>query len=145
MIYSLYLSWSPSFVGWNYQSKLSAIPSASSFHSDFGECMTSSNGKIWNLNVFTKKEISFIVFTCCICYLYVFTWYICYFYVFSCLICYYYVIYTFIYIILYYYYYTFMRLLCDASVVHASGSGQLQANPHVAGPWLPPGSPPEWR
>ena len=24
----------------------------------------------------------------------------------------------------------------DASVVHASGSGQLQANPHVAGPWL---------
>ena len=27
----------------------------------------------------------------------------------------------------------------DASVVHASGSGQLQANPHVAGPWLSPG------
>ena len=29
----------------------------------------------------------------------------------------------------------------DASVVHASGSGQLQANPHVAGPWLSPGKP----
>ena len=28
-----------------------------------------------------------------------------------------------------------------ASVVHASGSGQLQANPHVAGPWLSPGKP----
>ena len=28
-----------------------------------------------------------------------------------------------------------------ASVVHASGSGQLQANPHVAGSWLPPGKP----
>ena len=27
----------------------------------------------------------------------------------------------------------------DASVVHASGSGQLQENPHVAGPWLFPG------
>ena len=27
------------------------------------------------------------------------------------------------------------------SVVHASGSGQLQANPHVAGPWLSPGKP----
>ena len=26
-----------------------------------------------------------------------------------------------------------------ASIVHASGSGQLQANPHVAGPWLSPG------
>ena len=26
-----------------------------------------------------------------------------------------------------------------ASVVHASGSKQLQANPHVAGPWLSPG------
>ena len=25
--------------------------------------------------------------------------------------------------------------------VHASGSGQLQANPHVAGPWLSPGKP----
>ena len=24
----------------------------------------------------------------------------------------------------------------DTSVVHASGSGQLQANPHVVGPWL---------
>ena len=30
----------------------------------------------------------------------------------------------------------------DASVVHASGSGQLQANPHVAGPWFSPGKPP---
>ena len=29
----------------------------------------------------------------------------------------------------------------DASVVHASGSGQLQANPHVAGPWLSAGKP----
>ena len=29
----------------------------------------------------------------------------------------------------------------DASVVHASDSGQLQANPHVAGPWLSPGKP----
>ena len=28
-----------------------------------------------------------------------------------------------------------------ASVVHASGSGKLQANPHVAGPWLSPGKP----
>ena len=28
-----------------------------------------------------------------------------------------------------------------ASVVHASGSGQLQANPHVAGPWLSPWKP----
>ena len=28
-----------------------------------------------------------------------------------------------------------------ASVVHTSGSGQLQANPHVAGPWLSPGKP----
>ena len=28
-----------------------------------------------------------------------------------------------------------------ASVVHASSSGQLQANPHVAGPWLSPGKP----
>ena len=28
-----------------------------------------------------------------------------------------------------------------ASVVHASGTGQLQANPHVAGPWLSPGKP----
>ena len=27
----------------------------------------------------------------------------------------------------------------DAPVVHASGSGQLRANPHVAGPWLSPG------
>ena len=27
----------------------------------------------------------------------------------------------------------------DASVVHVSGSGQLQENPHVAGPWLSPG------
>ena len=29
----------------------------------------------------------------------------------------------------------------DASVVHASGSEQLQANPHVAGPWLSTGMP----
>ena len=29
----------------------------------------------------------------------------------------------------------------DTSVVHASGSGQLQANPHVAGPWLSPRKP----
>ena len=29
----------------------------------------------------------------------------------------------------------------DASVVHASGSGQLQANPHVARAWLSPGKP----
>ena len=29
----------------------------------------------------------------------------------------------------------------DACIVHASGSGQLQANPHVAGPWLSPGKP----
>ena len=29
----------------------------------------------------------------------------------------------------------------DASVVHVSGSGQLQANPHVAGLWLSPGKP----
>ena len=28
-----------------------------------------------------------------------------------------------------------------ASVYHASGSGQLQANPHVAGLWLSPGKP----
>ena len=32
----------------------------------------------------------------------------------------------------------------DASVVHASGSGQLQANPHVAGPWLSTGKPTRW-
>ena len=32
-------------------------------------------------------------------------------------------------------------LALHASVVHASGSGQLQANPHVAGPWLSPGKP----
>ena len=29
----------------------------------------------------------------------------------------------------------------DASVVHASCSGKLQANPHVAGPWLSLGKP----
>ena len=29
----------------------------------------------------------------------------------------------------------------QASVVHTSGSEQLQANPHVAGPWLSPGKP----
>ena len=36
-----------------------------------------------------------------------------------------------------------MLLICcpDASIVHASGSGQLQANPHVAGPWLTTGKP----
>ena len=33
-------------------------------------------------------------------------------------------------------------MICsDASVVHTSGSGQLLANPHVAGPWLSPGKP----
>ena len=32
-------------------------------------------------------------------------------------------------------------VVLHASVVHASGSGQLQANPHVAGPWLSPGKP----
>ena len=32
----------------------------------------------------------------------------------------------------------------DASVVHASGSGQLQANPHVAGPRLSPENPTLW-
>ena len=35
----------------------------------------------------------------------------------------------------------FPLMLNGASVVHASGSGQLQANPHVAGPWLSPGKP----
>ena len=31
------------------------------------------------------------------------------------------------------------NILCpDASVVHASGAEQLQANPHVAGPWHSP-------
>ena len=29
----------------------------------------------------------------------------------------------------------------DASIVHASGSGKLQANAHVASPWLSPGMP----
>ena len=29
----------------------------------------------------------------------------------------------------------------DASVVHASGSGQLQANAHEVDPWLSPGKP----
>ena len=37
--------------------------------------------------------------------------------------------------------YIFFFLALHASVVHASGSGQLQANPHVAGPWLSPGKP----
>ena len=32
----------------------------------------------------------------------------------------------------------------DASVVHTSGSGQLQANPHVVDQWLYPGKP-AWR
>ena len=35
----------------------------------------------------------------------------------------------------------YSRVRPDAFVVHASGSGQLQANPHVAGPWLSPGMP----
>ena len=35
----------------------------------------------------------------------------------------------------------FNSLALHASVVHASGYGQLQANPHVAGPWLSPGKP----
>ena len=30
---------------------------------------------------------------------------------------------------------------CLTSVFHASGSGKLQANPHVASPWLSPGKP----
>ena len=30
-------------------------------------------------------------------------------------------------------------ILTDAPVVHASGSGQLRANLHMAGPWLSPG------
>ena len=29
----------------------------------------------------------------------------------------------------------------DVFVVHATGSGQLQANSHVEGPWLSPGKP----
>ena len=37
--------------------------------------------------------------------------------------------------------YTLVVVALHASVVHASGSGQLQANPHVAGPWLSPGKP----
>ena len=32
-----------------------------------------------------------------------------------------------------------MYVCPDAFVVHASGSRQLQSNPHVAGPWLSPG------
>ena len=36
---------------------------------------------------------------------------------------------------------TLTQYLNDASVVHASGSAQLQANPHAAGPWLSPGKP----
>ena len=34
-----------------------------------------------------------------------------------------------------------MSISPDASIVHASGSGQMQANPHVAGPWLSSGKP----
>ena len=35
-----------------------------------------------------------------------------------------------------------LRYMCPSRLtVHASGSGQLQANPHVAGPWLSPGKP----
>ena len=33
------------------------------------------------------------------------------------------------------------KFALHASVVHASGTRQLQANPHVAGPWLSPGKP----
>ena len=33
----------------------------------------------------------------------------------------------------------------NASIVHAYGTGQLQANPPMAGAKLPMGSPPEWR
>ena len=33
------------------------------------------------------------------------------------------------------------KICPDASVVHASGYGQLQANPHVAGLWLSHGKP----
>ena len=35
-----------------------------------------------------------------------------------------------------YVYLEYIYICPDASVVHVSGSGQLQANPHVAGPWL---------
>ena len=39
-----------------------------------------------------------------------------------------------------------VNMFCpDSSVVHASGSGQLQANPHVAVRGFPLGSPPEGR
>ena len=37
--------------------------------------------------------------------------------------------------------YMALNICPDASVVQFSGSGQLQANPHVAGPWLSPGKP----
>ena len=40
-----------------------------------------------------------------------------------------------------YFLYTVLDKALHASVVCASGSGQLQANPHVAGPWLSPGKP----
>ena len=39
------------------------------------------------------------------------------------------------------YIYIYMQCALHASAVHASGSGQLQANPHVAVPWLSPGKP----
>ena len=54
-------------------------------------------------------------------------------------------IYTCIFIICHFIYiyvlYIYHNNALHASVVHASGSGQLQANPHVAGPWLSPGKP----
>ena len=37
--------------------------------------------------------------------------------------------------------YIYITISLDASVVHTSGSRQLQANPHVAGLWLSPGKP----
>ena len=64
--------------------------------------------------------------------------------------------YIHLYVIMYIYICVFLNISCivhvhvsvhtyiyalHASVVHASGSGQLQANPHVAGPWLSPGKP----
>ena len=39
------------------------------------------------------------------------------------------------------YVYIYTMYCPDTSVVHASGSGQLQANPHVAGLWLSPWKP----
>ena len=34
-----------------------------------------------------------------------------------------------------------LKVAIHANNVHASGSEQLQANPHLAGPWLSPGKP----